>query len=78
MTKKTNKSKKLTRKTTKTPLSPEALKKLQEEQKFKMTHKEVNYGNVIPIALEMLSNMNRSLTELARDVDELKKLAKGG
>ena len=55
------------KKTTKTP---------DGEAHLKLTHQEVNWGNVPQLFLAMLSNMNRSLTDIARDVEEIKKHVK--
>ena len=57
---------------TKKPLPPEEVEKLNANGKYKLTHHEVNYGNVLELVLKMISNMNTNLTEIARDIKEIK------
>ena len=58
--------------TTKKPLPKEEIDKLNENNKYSLTHHQVNYGNVLELFLKMVSNINSNLTEIARDVKELK------
>ena len=44
------------------------------EEYHKMTHAEVNLNNLIPVTLRMWSNMNKNMTECARELKEIKEL----
>ena len=55
--------------TTKKPLPKEEIDKLN---KYNLTHHQVNYGNVLELFLKMVSNINTNLTEISRDVKEIK------